>query len=148
MAEVKKIEKNLKAVFDINVVSNAGEIIKIEDNKMQIRILLEEDLRGYKNYQVVYIKDGKIVEEMPTKIEGNYIVFETTHLSEYGIIANNNEKVEETQKPQTDNKETQGVANKIQNPQTGDNVLVFGIIFVVAVLGLTISTKYNSNKIK
>ena len=148
VAEVKKIEKNLKAVFDINVVSNAGEIIKIEDNKMQIRILLEESLRGYDKYQVVYIKDGKIVEEMPTKIEGNYIVFETTHLSEYGIIANNNEKVEETQKPQTDNKETQGVANKIQNPQTGDNVLVFGIIFVVAVLGLTISTKYNSNKIK
>ena len=148
VAEVKKIEKNLKAVFDINVVSNSGNIIKIEDNKMQIRILLEEDLRGYKNYQVVYIKDGKIVEEMPTKIEGNYIVFETTHLSEYGIIANNNEKVEEAQKPQTDNKETQEEANKTQNPQTGDNVVVFGIIFVVAVLGLAISTKYNSNKIK
>ena len=139
VAEVKKIEKNLKAVFDI---------IKIEDNKMQIRILLEESLRGYDKYQVVYIKDGKIVEEKPTKIEGNQIIFETDHLSEYGIIASNNEKVEETQKPQTDNKETQGVANKIQNPQTGDNVLVFGIIFVVAVLGLTISTKYNSNKIK
>ena len=59
MAEVKKIEKNLKAVFDINVVSNAGDIIKIEDNKMQIRILLEESLRGYDKYQVVYIKDGK-----------------------------------------------------------------------------------------
>ena len=131
VAEVKKIEKNLKAVFDINVVSNAGEIIKIDDK-----------------YQVVYIKDGKIVEEKPTKIDGNYIIFETTHLSEYGIIANNNEKVEETQKPQTDNKETQEEANKTQNPQTGDNVVVFGIIFVVAVLGLTISTKYNSNKIK
>ena len=148
VAEVKKIEKNLKAVFDINVVSNAGEIIKIEDNKMQIRILLEESLRGYDKYQVVYIKDGKIVEEMPTKIEGNYIVFETTHLSEYGIVANNNEKVEEAQKPQTDNKETQEEANKTQNPQTGDNVVVFGIIFVVAVLGLTISTiisKKNKN---
>ena len=148
VAEVKKIEKNLKAVFDINVVSNAGEIIKIEDNKMQIRILLEESLRGYDKYQVVYIKDGKIVEEMPTKIEGNYIVFETTHLSEYGIVANNNEKVEEAQKPQTDNKETQEEANKTQNPQTGDNVVVFGIIFVVAVLGLAISTiisKKNKN---
>ena len=146
--EVKKVEEDLKTVFDINVVSNTGDIIKIEDNKMQIKILLEEDLRGYKNYQVVYIKDGKIVEEMPTKIEGNYIVFETTHLSEYGIVANNNEKVEEAQKPQTDNKETQEEANKTQNPQTGDNVVVFGIIFVVAVLGLAISTiisKKNKN---
>ena len=144
--EVKKVEEDLKAVFDINVVSNAGDIIKIEDNKMQIRILLEESLRGYDKYQVVYIKDGKIVEEMPTKIEGNYIVFETTHLSEYGIIANNNEKVEETQKPQTDNKETQEEANKTQNPQTGDNVVVFGIIFVVAVLGLAISTIISKKK--
>ena len=140
VAEVKKIEKNLKAVFDINVVSNAGEIIKIEDNKMQIRILLEESLRGYDKYQVVYIKDGKIVEEKPTKIEGNYIVFETTHLSEYGIVANNNEKVEEAQKPQTDNKETQEEANKTQNPQTGDNVVVFGIMATVATLGLAVST--------
>ena len=63
MTEVKKLEENLKAVFDINVVSNAGDIIKIEDNKMQIRMLLEENLRGYDKYQVVYIKDGKIVEE-------------------------------------------------------------------------------------
>ena len=135
VAEVKKIEKNLKAVFDINVVSNAGDIIKIEDNKMQIRILLEESLRGYDKYQVVYIKDGKIVEEKPTKIDGNYIIFETDHLSEYGIIASNNEK-------------TQGAVDKTQNPQTGDNVLAFGIIFVVAVLGLAISTiisKKNKN---
>ena len=67
VTEVKKLEENLKAVFDINVVSNAGDIIKIEDNKMQIRMLLEENLRGYDKYQVVYIKDGKIVEEKPTK---------------------------------------------------------------------------------
>ena len=59
---------------------------------MQIRILLEESLRGYDKYQVVYIKDGKIVEEMPTKIEGNYIVFETTHLSEYGIVKKHRKK--------------------------------------------------------
>ena len=140
VTEVKKLEENLKAVFDINVVSNAGDIIKIEDNKMQIRMLLEENLRGYDKYQVVYIKDGKIVEEKPTKIEGNYIVFETTHLSEYGIVANNNEKVEEAQKPQTDNKETQEEANKTQNPQTGDNVVVFGIMATVATLGLAVST--------
>ena len=133
VAEVKKIEKNLKAVFDINVVSNAGDIIKIEDNKMQIRILLEESLRGYDKYQVVYIKDGKIVEEKPTKIDGNYIIFETDHLSEYGIIASNNEK-------------TQGAVDKTQNPQTGDNVLAFGIIFVVAVLGLAISTIISKKK--
>ena len=81
----------------------------------------------------MYIKDGKIVEEMPTKIEGNYIVFETTHLSEYGIVASNNEK-------------TQGAVDKTQNPQTGDNVVVFGIIFVVAVLGLAISTIISKKK--
>ena len=119
LAEVKKTEENLKTVFDINVVSNTGDIIKVEDNKMQIRILLEESLRGYDNYQVVYIKDGKIVEKMPTKIDGNYIVFETDHLSEYGIIATNNAAV--------------------QNPQTSDNILNNVIIFAIAIAGLALS---------
>ena len=135
VAEVKKIEKNLKAVFDINVVSNAGEIIKIEDNKMQIRILLEESLRGYDKYQVVYIKDGKIVEEKPTKIDGNYIIFETDHLSEYGIIASNNEK-------------TQGAVDKTQNPQTGDNIIIFSVILAIAVIGLTVSIIITKKKSK
>ena len=135
VAEVKKIEKNLKAVFDINVVSNAGDIIKIEDNKMQIRILLEESLRGYDKYQVVYIKDGKIVEEKPTKIDGNYIIFETDHLSEYGIIASNNEK-------------TQGAVDKTQNPQTGDNIIIFSVILAIAVIGLTVSIIITKKKSK
>ena len=57
----------------------------------------------------------------------NYIIFETDHLSEYGIIASNNEK-------------TQGAVDKTQNPQTGDNVLAFGIMATVATLGLAVST--------
>ena len=102
---------------------------------MQIRILLEESLRGYDKYQVVYIKDGKIVEEMPTKIEGNYIVFETDHLSEYGIIASNNEK-------------TQGAVDKTQNPQTGDNIIIFSVILAIAVIGLTVSIIITKKKSK
>ena len=139
VTEVKKLEENLKAVFDINVVSNAGDIIKIEDNKMQIRMLLEENLRGYDKYQVVYIKDGKIVEEKPTKIDGNYIIFETDHLSEYGIIATNNEETVD---------KTQGTVNKTQNPQTGDNIIIFSVILAIAVVGLTVSIIITKKKSK
>lgn len=118
VAELKKEDASLKAVFDINVVSKTGEIIKIDDNKMQIRMLLDESLRGYSNYQVVYIKDGKIAEKMPTKIDGNYIVFETTHLSEYGILANNEK------------------ANGTPSPKTGDHTMMLYALLALAVSGL------------
>ena len=109
--------------------------------------MLNREIKRGGNY---HVRVSNVTEENRKYIENNINVEKIGYEKEigYGIIANNNEKVEETQKPQTDNKETQEEANKTQNPQTGDNVLAFGIIFVVAVLGLAISTiisKKNKN---
>lgn len=41
---------------------------------MKIRIALPEDLKGYKKYEVVYIKDNQIQETIPATIEDGYIV--------------------------------------------------------------------------
>lgn len=116
--EVKKelADKNVKYVVDINVLEN-GQIVEINDTKMKIRIALPEDLKGYKKYEVVYIKDNQIQETIPATIEDGYIVFETTHLSEYGIVAT--EKI-----------------NNIENPKTGDNVGVYLVTSLLAVIGL------------
>ena len=116
--EVKKelADKNVKYVVDINVLEN-GQIVEINDTKMKIRIALPKDLKGYKKYEVVYIKDNQIQETIPATIEDGYIVFETTHLSEYGIVAT--EKI-----------------NNIENPKTGDNVGVYLVTSLLAVIGL------------
>ena len=118
--EVKKdlADKNVKYIVDINVLEN-GQIVKINDTKMKIRIVLPEDLKGYEKYEVVYIKDNQIQETIPATIEDGYIVFETTHLSEYGIVATKN-----------------STNNSINNPKTGDNVVLYVISSIISIIGI------------
>ena len=136
--EVKKdlTSKNVKYVVDINVLEN-GQIVKISDTKMKIRIALPEDLKGFGKYEVVYISNDEIKETIPATVEDGYIVFETSHLSQYGIIAT---KVEE---------KTEQTKNETNNPKTGDNIAVYISLFAVAVAGITatmIIKKRNLNK--
>ena len=121
--DIKKVEikkelsdKNVKYLVDINILEN-GEVVKINDTKMKIKIALPEELKGYKKYEVVYILNNEIKETIPATIEDGYIVFETTHLSEYGIVVA--EKI-----------------NNIENPKTGDNIGVYLITSLIAVIGL------------
>ena len=86
---------------------------------MQIKIALPEELKGYKKYEVVYILNNEIKETIPATVEDGYIVFETTHLSEYGIVA--------TEKSSSSN---------VENPKTGDNIGVYLVTSLIAVIGL------------
>lgn len=127
--EVKKdlTSKNVKYVVDINVLEN-GEVVKISDTKMKIRITLPEDLKGFNKYEVVYISNDEIKETIPATVEDGYIVFETSHLSQYGIVATNvEEKVEQTK-------------NETNNPKTGDNITTSIMLFVVSIATIGVLT--------
>ena len=119
--EIKKelANKNVKYLLDINVLEN-GQIVKINDAKMKIKIALPDDLKGYKKYEVVYILNDEIKETIPAIIEDGYIVFETSHLSEYGIVA--------TEK---------STSTIIENPKTGDNVSSYLATSILSIIGLT-----------
>ena len=118
--EVKKelADKNIKYVVDINVLEN-GQIVNINDSKMKIKIALPEELKGYKKYEVVYILDGEIKETIPASIEEDHIVFETSHLSEYGIVA--------TEKSLNTN---------VDNPETGDNIMFYIMTSIISIIGI------------
>ena len=125
--EVKKdlTKKNVKYVVDINVLEN-GEVVKISDTKMKIRIALPEDLKGFSKYEVVYISNDEIKETIPATVEDGYIVFETSHLSQYGIIATNIEEENNT-------KTTSISKNETNNPKTGDNITTSVMLFIASV---------------
>ena len=122
--EVKEnlTNKNVKYIVDINVLEN-GDVIKISDTKMKIRIALPEDLKGFNKYEVVYISDDEIKETLPATVEDRYIVFETTHLSQYGIVATNVEEKNEQAK---------------NSPKTGDNVIVSFMLAIVSLGAISI----------
>lgn len=114
--EVKKelADKNVKFVADINVLDGNNNVVKISNIKMKIRIALPENLKRYDKYEIVYISNGEIKETISAAVENGYIVFETNHLSQYGIIATN-------------------TGNGTKSPQTGDNsnlALWFAVLFI------------------
>ena len=135
--EVKKdlTSKNIKYVVDINVLEN-GQIVKINDTKMKIRIALPEDLKGFNKYEVVYISNDEIKETIPATVEDGYIIFETSHLSQYGIIATNVEgKTEQTK-------------NETNNPKTGDNITTSIMLFVASIATIGTLTIVNRKKVR
>ena len=138
--DIQKVEvntelanKNVKFIADINVL-DGNNIVKISDTKMKIKIALPEELKGYSKYEVVYILNGEIKETLPATIEEGYLVFETTHLSEYGVIAKNIEN--EGGQTNTSNNE-----EKINNPKTGDNIRAVIALFTIATMGLVATIK-------
>ena len=108
----KLANKNIKFIADINVLDGVN-IVKISNKKMKIKIALPDNLKGYNNYEVVYILNDEVKETIPAKIENGYIVFETSHLSQYGIVATN-----------------------IVNPNTSDNVMLYVVMGILSVFGL------------
>ena len=104
-----------------------------------LQVLLKRYFSDNKNYQKFIGNPDNfntfgIISKL---VEDGYIVFETSHLSQYGIIAT---KVEE---------KTEQTKNETNNPKTGDNIAVYISVFAVAVAGITatmIIKKRNLNK--
>ena len=147
--EVKKelADKNIRFITDINVLDGNNNVVNISNTRMKIRIALPDDLNGYNKYEVAYILNGEIKETMPATVENGYIVFETNHLSQYGIIATNtgngttspntgdttSPKTGETTSPNTGNGTTSPKTGDTTSPKTGDNsniVLWAALLFV------------------
>lgn len=128
--------KGIIALYDINIVKDQ-EIVNINGIKIRISIKLSEELLKYKNYKIVYLKNGEIKETLDAKIENGYIVFETTHLSNYAIVATKEEVKEEPKnetKDEAKNEVTEDI--KLTNPKTSDNLVSYILLGVISTLGI------------
>ena len=81
------IDKLLIGLYDVNVY-NGKKVVSMKNGTYTIKIKLDEEPSKYENYQIIYVNDeGEIEEYIDAKIENGYVVFKTSHLSQYGIIA-------------------------------------------------------------
>ncbi len=112
--ELQKSEKNLRKIYNINVLDKDSKVMNIADNKMKITITLGNDLKSYKAYEIVYIKNGKVEQRIPATIEDGKLIFYTDHLSEYGIVAYNTVK-------------------------TGDNILLYVLMLGISLVGISLA---------
>ena len=84
--ELKEELPGLLSIYDISVRKD-GKALEIRDNPMTVKIPMNDHLTGYKYYQAVYL--GEELERFDAVAEGDFLVFETTHLSQYAILGSN-----------------------------------------------------------
>lgn len=67
------------------------EIVQVNGCPIRVKLILPDELKDYDSYEVVYVKDGKIMERFKCTVEDGCVIFNTMHLSLYGIVAKKNE---------------------------------------------------------
>ena len=104
-------------MFDISLFSNSIKdyITKLKDGSFEVKIPITEKFKD-KELVVYYVDDEGKITDYPVTIEDEYAIFNTNHFSIYTLA----EKtiIEE------------------KNPNTGDNILVYIVLGVVALLGI------------
>lgn len=143
-------DKNVKFIADIKVLKD-NEIVEISGTKMKIRIALPEELKGYNTYSVVYILNDEIKETIPATLQDGYIVFETTHLSEYGIVAtntgltpgnskdNSNKNGGKQTKAENDKSNSNATDTKSTSPKTGGEGMLILLLAILLISGGTVT---------
>lgn len=143
-------DKNVKFIADINVLKD-NDIVQISGTKMKIKIALPEELKGYDNYSVVYILNNEIKETIPATLQDGYIVFETTHLSEYGIIAtntnstpdnledNSNKNDDKKTKAENGKSTSNATETKSTSPKTGSEGMFILLLAILLISGGTVT---------
>lgn len=156
--DIKKMEipegltdKNVKLVVDINLINGNFEIVEINGIKMRIKIALPEELKGYNQYEIVYIgRNNGIKETLPATVKDGYITFETTHLSKYGIVAKNVSSGEQdtgtNNSSEQENTSTEQEAT--ENPLTGDAIDLYGALLSISSAVMSAFSILNRKKVK
>ncbi|MBQ6593990.1 hypothetical protein IJI00_02955 [Candidatus Saccharibacteria bacterium] len=121
-ADMAKVSPFLKAVYDINVVNqDTNEIIAVDGNQIDFALVLDAaDYEGMQYFKVVYIDDeGKLAEAFDTEVQTDTengtitLLFSTTHLSAYGVLAS------DTEFPAVLATESESTGDTVAAPETG-----------------------------
>ncbi len=128
------IDESLISLYDVTVFNGSKEVT-MKDGTYTIKIKLDHNIDDYENYRIIYVNDdGEIEEYIDGVIEGDYIVFETSHLSQYGVIGS--VKPEEVTIKKSNKRHV--IGNVIKISIIGGFVFVSGIVITYL--------KYKSNK--
>ena len=142
--ELKEQLPGLLSIYDISVRKD-GKALEIRDNPMTVKIPMNDHLKGYKYYQAVYLGDP--LERFDAVVEGDFLVFETTHLSQYAILGSNTPFSTST----VQDEEQTGAGDQSSDttsPQTGDssNMMLWIGLLAASGAGVYGMTLYSRKK--
>lgn len=143
--ELKEELPGLLTVYQITVKDADGKTVEVKNNPMTVKIPMNDHLKGYKYYQAVYL--GEELERFDAVVEGDFLVFETTHLSQYAILGSNTPFSTST----VQDGEQTGVGDQSSDttiPQTGDgrNMMLWIGLLAASGAGVYGMTLYSRKK--
>ncbi len=160
IVNILEVEDN--ATYDLKLYSNSLKefVTKLEDGTFEVKIPIPEELEG-KTLIVYYVDENDNVTEHEVTVKDGFASFETDHFSTY-VLA---EKVEEdnntddtdsgnanTGNPTGSGSSSEETNNNHtatgKNPQTGDNIILFVAVLVIAVVGILTTTILKKHKNK
>ena len=77
--------KDVKEAYNINLMVE-GEALEEFKGVYTVKLLLTDELKSYNNLQIIYIASDGSIEVCNTYIDGDYLVFNTTHFSTYYLL--------------------------------------------------------------
>lgn len=128
---VKKLSENeqTKYIYDLTLLNNEEEIEP--DSAVEVKIKLEEA-----NYNVYHYNDGKSLEKISSEYKDGYLVFKTSHFSNYVITETKESQNNHTLESKEPEEEKE---NKKSNP-----VIIYicvSIAIIIIIVGLLIIKK-------
>lgn len=84
---LEKLEDtSLVSLYNISVY-NGNKEVSMKDGKYTIKLKVDDSINDYDDLKIIYINDKKEIEEyIDATLEDGYVIFNTTHLSNYGIV--------------------------------------------------------------
>lgn len=142
----------LLKLYEVYLTNNGTEVHEV-DGGFKIKLKITDNMNGYDTYQLIYIaEDGTAEKAIELTKNGEYLEGTLPHLSMYALVGNKKEtETEATDTNATsENTNTTGITTsninaeaKTNNPQTGDNIIFFIGLFVIATLGTYVIIKHN-----
>lgn len=151
--EYEQAKKDItKALEEYGTILNVYDIsIDDEEEKyshfgeVTIKIKMTDEMKKYNKFKLICIDVDTLTEKdiVELKVEGDYLVGNLFHLSNYALVAKNDEKLIEDETSDIAKATTEETTTEeVNNPKTGDNIIFYIIMFVISVVGTAIIIKH------
>jgi len=114
-----KKDVTLLSLYDLTMKDAAGEVVEL-NGKFVITLPFDKT-QNFSAYKVIYVnEDDEIIEVIDPVIDDDVIMFETTHLSTYGVVGYNEAP-------------SQRVDDGSNNPKTADGIALYILLALLSV---------------
>ena len=82
---IDNIRKGIINTYEIKLLDENGNEKNIDDLDVAIMVPIDNDLKGYSDYKMLFVSGDEILKTYSTYTDSDYIVFKTSQLGIYGI---------------------------------------------------------------